>query len=115
MIPKQYIEFLLYSNGMELYNYDNIDGLKLLSIQELETHTDYSINTFEDDWQDNILIFAKIIGEDNYLGFRINDQYCEIIDCYFEQMPSDWEVIDGTFDEFLTKYLISNGNKYWIS
>ena len=115
LIPKQYIEFLLFSNGMELYNYDNIDGLKLLSLQEIEMYTAYSRNTFEEDWQDNILIFGKIIGEDNYLGFKIYEEYYEIVDCYFEQLPSEWETIDGTFDGFLTKYLTGNGNKYWIS
>jgi hypothetical protein len=100
---------------MELFNYDNLDGLKLLSLQEIEQYTKYCKNTFEEDWQDNIIIFAKIIGEDNYLGFKLNDNNYEIIDCYFEEMPSDWESIGCQFDEFLKKYITEKGNKFWIN
>ena len=85
---------------MELFNYDNLDGIKLLSLQEIEKYTNYCKNTFEEDWQDNIIIFAKIIGEDNYLGFRMKENYYEIIDCYFEESPSEWAVIAYEFDEF---------------
>lgn len=113
-IPDQYVEFLLFSDGMELFNYDNLDGLKLLSLQEIEQYTNYCKNTFEEDWQDNIIIFAKIIGEDNYLGFRLYDNCYEVIDCYFEELPSDWEVIDGQFDDFLKNYITGKGNKFWI-
>ncbi len=114
IIPKQYVEFLLFSDGMELFNYDNLDGIKLLSLQEIEKYTNYCKNTFEEDWQDNIIIFAKIIGEDNYLGFRMKENYYEIIDCYFEESPSEWAVIAYEFDEFLEKYITEKGEKYWI-
>ncbi len=113
-IPKQYIEFLSYSNGMELFNYDNIDGLKLLSFQEIEKYTLYAKNTYEEDWNDNIMIFAKLIGEDNYLGFRIEENQYEIIDCYFEDSPFEWKMISKDYDDFLTKYIKGFGDKYWI-
>lgn len=113
-LPKQYIDLLLYSNGMELFNYNDIDGLELLSINEIEKYTRYAKKTFEEQWQDNIIIFAKIIGEDNYLGFRKTTEGYAIIDCYFEELPNEWRVIAESFDSFLEKYLLSYGDKYWI-
>lgn len=114
IIPKEYIEFLTFSNGMELFNYDDIDGVKLLSLREIEHYTSYGKNTFEEDWQDNIIIFAKIIGEDNYLGFRINENKYEVVDCYFEELPSDWSAVAEKLDDFLEKYIMKNGEKFWI-
>lgn len=114
MIPKEYMEFLLFSNGMELFNYDDIDGVKLLSLQEIEKFTSYGKNTFEEDWQDNVLFFAKIIGEDNYLGFRMKENNYEVIDCYFEELPSEWSAVAENFDDFLEEYITRNGEKFWI-
>lgn len=113
-LPQQYIEFLYFSNGMELFNYDDVDGLELLSIQEIEKYTQYAKKTFDEYWLDNIIIFGKIIGEDNYLGFRVLDNSYEILDCYFEDLPKDWKKIEGSFDSFLQKYLLSYGEKFWI-
>lgn len=114
MMPKEYMEFLTFSNGMELFNYDEIDGVKLLSLREIENYTSYGKNTFEEDWQDNILFFAKIIGEDNYLGFRMKENKYEVIDCYFEELPSEWNIVAESFDDFLEKYITNNGEKFWI-
>ena len=114
MMPKEYMEFLSFSNGMELFNYDEIDGVKLLSLNEIENYTSYGKNTFEEDWQDNVLFFAKIIGEDNYLGFRMKENKYEVIDCYFEELPSEWNIVAESFDDFLEKYITNNGEKFWI-
>ncbi len=115
IIPKEYVELLSFSNGMELFNYDDIDGLKLLSLQEIENYTSYGKKTFEEDWQDNILFFAKIIGEDNYLGFRIDGNKYEIVDCYFEELPSEWRSVSDKLDDFLEKYIVKNGEMFWIN
>jgi len=116
-IPSSYIKFLSIYNGAKLFDYDEIDGLQLLSGKEILQYTQYAKNTFEEEWEDKIIIFAKIIGEDNYLGFKILDKDNEnyvILDCYFEEAPEDWSIIEGSFDEFLSKYLLSNGKKFWI-
>lgn len=114
-IPSDYVEFLLFSAGMELFNYDNIDGLELLGVQGIQKYTLYSKNTFEEDWINNIIIFGKIIGEDNYLGFKIELEGYSIIDCYFEQLPIEWTTIGDSFDDFILDYITSLGNKFWIS
>lgn len=116
-VTDSYIQFLSVSNGAKLFDYEGIDGLQLLSTREVIKYTQYAKNTFEEEWDESIVIFAKIIGEDNYLGFKIKDndrnQYV-ILDCYFEECPEEWRVIEGSFDEFLSKYLLSNGSKFWI-
>jgi len=116
-IPDSYVEFLAVCNGAKLFDYEGIDGLQLLGTKEVLKYTQYAKNTFEEEWDESIIIFAKIIGEDNYLGFKMRDsnrnQYV-ILDCYFEECPEDWSIIDGSFDDFLTKYLLTNGSKFWI-
>lgn len=114
-IPKQYTEFLLKYNGAKLFDYDGVDGLNLLSIQDILKYTLYASNTFEEDWISNIIIFGKIIGEDSYLGFKVNEnEKCQIVDCYFEELPIDWNCFDLSFDEFLLRYISGKGNKFWI-
>lgn len=113
-LPKQYVELLAFANGMELYNYDNIDGIKLLSLDEVQSYTQYAKNIIEEKWQESIIIFGKIIGEDNYLAFRVEDEGYVILDCYFDEIPENWKAISNDFDTFLLKYLVLNGEKYWL-
>ncbi len=116
-VPECYVEFLVAYNGAKLFDYEGIDGLQLLGTKEVVKYTQYAKNTYEEEWDESIIIFAKIIGEDNYLGFKMgyndNSQYV-ILDCYFEECPEDWRIIESSFDDFLSKYLCSNGNKFWI-
>lgn len=116
-IPGSYVEFLSVYNGAKLFEQDGIAGLQLLSGREVLHYTQYAQNTFEEEWDDKIIIFAKMIGEDNYLGFKIlnedNGDYV-VLDCYFEESPKEWRVIADSFDEFLSEYLLSNGKKFWI-
>ena len=114
-VPDSYMEFLSVCNGAKLFDYEGIDGLQLLSTREVLKYTKYAQNTFEEEWDEKIIIFAKVIGEDNYLGFKMMDdnQYI-ILDGYFEESPADWKIIEGSFDDFLSKYLLSNGSKFWI-
>ena len=116
-IPDSYVEFLTVYNGAKLFDYEGIDGLQLLGTKEILQYTQYAKNTFEEEWDESIIIFAKIIGEDNYLGFKMRDsdrnKYV-ILDCYFEECPKEWRVIDISFDDFLSKYLLINGCKFWV-
>ena len=73
------------------------------------------VQKFEEDWLEDIIIFAKIIGEDNYLGFKKNENDYDILDCYFEESPREWKIISNDLDAFLVEYLRKHGEKYWIS
>ena len=116
-VPDSYKEFLSICNGARLFEYEGIDGLQLLSVREVLKYTQYAKNTFEEEWDESIIIFAKIIGEDNYLGFQMRDndrRQSVVLDCYFEERPEEWRIIASSFDEFFSKYLLTNGSKFWI-
>ena len=113
-LPNEYIEFLLEYNGGRLFDFEGLDGIKLFGTNEIVKVNNYSKLTFEDDWFDDVTIFAKYIGEDNYLGFKyFNDNYY-VVDCYFEELPQDWKIIANNFDEFLTLLIEEKGHKYWL-
>ena len=114
-LPNEYRSFLRVFDGSRLFDYDKLDGIQLLSTDELCKFNLYARNTFEEIWDEDILIFAKYIGEDNYLGFHFdqNGNY-NIIDCFFEEIPNNWKVIANSFDEFLMKFLLEQGRKYWL-
>ena len=38
----------------------------------------------------------------------------EVIDCYFEELPSEWSAVAENFDDFLEEYITRNGEKFWI-
>lgn len=113
-LPADYKEFLLQYNGARLFDYEQLDGMKLLGTADMCKVNDYAKATFEEDWDSNILIFAKYIGEDNYLGFYMDKGKNIIIDCFFEELPEDWEVISENFDEFLFKFIELQGHKFWL-
>lgn len=114
ILPKEYKEFLLLYNGARLYDYEGIDGFQLLSCSEIVKANSLAKATFEEDWNDYLIIFAKYIGESNYLAFNISDDNQNVIDCYFEELPSDWVSIAKNFNEFLLSLFEFSGNKYWL-
>lgn len=113
-LPTQLREFLTQYNGARLYDYEGIDGFQLLSCDEVISANNLAKSTFEEDWNNNLLIFAKHIGENNYLAFDTSNKEEKVIDCYFEEMPSDWNTIACDLDEFLQLLIQSEGSKYWL-
>lgn len=115
-MPNSYKEFLSKHNGARLFDYEGLDGFLILGTKDIVKVNDFSKATFEEDWINDILIFAKYIGESNYLAFKTSFQKNEypIVDCYFEELPEDWKVIEKSFDEFLNSLTEQNGDKYWL-
>jgi hypothetical protein len=115
-LPKTYCEFLSNYNGAKLFDYEGLDGFQILGTNDLVNVNNFARNTFEEDWDNDIVIFAKYTGESNYLGFKINDEVVEysVIDCYFEELPNEWKTIDTSFSSFISNLLDKNGTKYWL-
>lgn len=113
-LPVEYKEFLTTFNGARLYDYEGIDGFQFLSCEEIIKANNFAIATFEEDWCDDLLIFAKYIGESNYLACDTSSNDQAVIDCYFEEMPNDWSIIAKNFNEFLQLLIESEGSKYWL-
>ena len=116
-LPNSFKHFLSSYNGARIYDYDNIDGFILFGISEIINLNKLAQATFDEDWNDKILIYGKYIGENNYLGFYVEDDYSEykVIDCYFDDVPNNWRIIAKDFDDFIKQIVENNGNKYWLS
>ncbi|AOR22468.1 SMI1/KNR4 family protein [Clostridium taeniosporum] len=108
--PKSFINFLETFNGCTLFNYKELDGLIILSTNDFIKINNYLINTFEEDWNSELIIFAKYIGEDNYLAFNGE----KIIDCFTEELPSEWRIISNDFNQFIDEFIENDGAKYWL-
>ena len=114
-LPCSFKEFLKTYNGGEMYNFEYIDGYKFFGTGELCSENKRMIDEYKNDWLNDIIIFAECLGEGNYLGFRAYpDDIYPVIDCFHEVTPSEWRVIENSFDNFLEKLIKNNGNKYWL-
>ncbi|MGE5628587.1 MAG: SMI1/KNR4 family protein, partial [Solirubrobacterales bacterium] len=84
-LPDSYKEFLMSYNGARIFDYDGLDGFIVLGTKDISKANKFAQATFEEDWIESILIFAKYIGESNYLGFDVSedDNEYKVIDCYF--------------------------------
>jgi SMI1 / KNR4 family (SUKH-1) len=114
-LPNDYIDFLKFSNGCTLYKLEDIGGYDFLGTKDIFKETESNKEIYEEEWDDRIIIFCEIIGEGNYLGFRIleNGQY-EILDCFHELLPSEWSVTPYLLDEFMEKLIDNDGDKFWL-
>ena len=114
LLPIEYLELLVHYNGVELFNLQDIDGfrfldtLKIIEVNELEKQNN-------SDYDPRIILFCEIIGEGNYLGFRVNENgFYVILDCFHEEKPTEWRVIGYSFDDLLEKIIDEKGTKFWL-
>jgi hypothetical protein len=114
-LPETFREFLSNYNGARLYDYEGIGGFQIFGTNDLVNANIFARNTFEEDWDNSIVIFAKHIGESNCLGFKIKDEAeSPVVDCFFEELPNEWKIIDTSFSSFMSHLLDKNGAKYWL-
>ncbi len=114
LLPYGYKEFLLQYNGARLYDYEGLDGYVLLGTKDIVSTNRFVASTFEEDWIDNFIIFAKYIGEGNYLAFDSRTEEYKVVDCFMEELPQDWNEVASSFDVFLKEIIKSQGRKYWL-
>jgi len=114
-LPEVYFEFLRYSDGCTLFNCEDLDSFQFFGSHELGKENKEMEKSYEEDWDDSVIIFSTILGEGNYIGFKMLDESkYQILDCFHEYVPEQWEVIDNSFDEFLEKLIDMKGKKYWL-
>lgn len=115
-LPNSYQEFLLKYNGAKLFDFDGLDGFWILGTKDIIKANNFAKATFEEDWKSDIIIFTKYIGETNYLAFKISNHLKEyqIVDCYFQELPEEWKLIEENFNDFLNLLIEQSGSKYWL-
>ncbi|MGZ4122655.1 MAG: SMI1/KNR4 family protein [Tumebacillaceae bacterium] len=116
-LPKSYREFLLRYNGGRIYDYKGLGGFELMGTEEIELETNSMKAVYEEDWLDSLLVFATCIGEGDFLSFSCdvsNTEY-QVLDCYHDDKPSNWLVISNSFDEWIKRVVLHNGEKFWLT
>lgn len=114
LLPQTYRDFLLKYNGARIFDYEGLDGFVFLGTEDIVKTNKFVADTFEEDWLDNLIIFAKYIGEGNFLAFDSDTEEYKVVDCFVEELPQNWNEIACNFDAFLEKILNSQGSKYWL-
>lgn len=114
-LPVSYIEFLDEYNGGRLFDMQGLDGFIFLGTNDIISINNDMKEEYQEDWIDSIIVFAECIGEGNYLGFRATNQNeYEIIDCFHEESPKNWNAIGNSFELFLENLIIFNGKKFYL-
>jgi hypothetical protein len=115
-LPDAYVDFLKYANGCTVFNVKDLDGFHFLGTADIGQENKALKGSYEEYWDDSITIFCTILGEGNYIGFRMSESKTyEILDCFHEYVPAQWEIISGSFDAFLEKLIDLKGEKFWLS
>ena len=117
-LPNEYAYFLKYYDGGILFNYNELGGYELLSseslIKEDRFQKDNSISIGEK-WDDDTILFCRIIGNAEFLGFRLTGVLTyEIKHCVMDMPPDQWLTIGCSFDEFIEKLIQEKGREYWL-
>ncbi len=111
VFPKALIDFQLISNGATFYNYDDIDGYKFYSIEEIIKTNDQIKDTYQEGYDKNKIVFCEIIGEGNYIAI---DSVGNIYDGFHEIDPVSWSLIEESLSVWLEKVFENEGRKYWL-
>jgi len=70
---------------------------------------------YEEDWDEKITVFCQLIGEGDFISFKQNEnQGYQILDCFHEEIPQNWQEITDSFEQFLEKLLELRGERYWL-
>jgi hypothetical protein len=97
-LPDEFRSFLLHYDGCTLFKLSNIAGFKFLSTSEILATQLEQAEIYQEEWPSNIIVFCELIGEGNYFGFRLQPGGgYEILDCFHEELPSEWKALDLTF------------------
>lgn len=115
-LPNDYIEFLKYFDGGILFKIEDIAGFQLLGCSDIVKVNKTQNSDYGSDWDDNIILFCSSVGDNEYIGFKITDDFnYKIIDCDLSELPKNWHIIGDTFSEFITKLIDEKGRKFWLN
>lgn len=114
-IPHDYLNFLKKYNGIVLFDVAGISGFKFFGCQELILENKFQKENLGIQWDDNILLICSCLGDGDFIGLNITSKNSyEIVDCFNEEIPSNWASINGSFEFFLEKIIDEKGRKFWL-
>jgi hypothetical protein len=112
-LPEEFIDLFRFSNGLELYRLDDIDGYKFFSTEEMISENRILQQTYDEEWLPNRIAFCVILGEGNFLAIDLNNN--SILDGFHEDPPIEWNKISNNLNDFLKELIDLNGKKFWLN
>ena len=114
-LPEDYKLFLKEYNGGKLFQIEDFAGFEFLGCNELVKENGFQKDNFGDDWNENIILFCSCIGDGEYLGFKLTKPSTyQIVHCIMDELPSQWEIISDSLDDFIDKLIDERGKKFWL-
>lgn len=113
-LPNDYKNFLANYNGGVLFQIKDFIGYELLGTQQIINTNTVQKSSFGENWDDKIILFCRILGDAEFLGFKIaNSQNYEIIHCFMDEWPEKWKVIGVKLNDFISKLIDEKGLEFW--
>lgn len=113
-LPDEYKYFLTHFNGGKLFCND-VGGFKVFGTNELIKENESQKACYEEFWNDNIILFCELLGNGEYLGFKMhNGRKYEIVHSMLGEKPDEWQIVDSSFDTFIETIIIERGKEYWL-
>lgn len=114
-IPQDYIDLLRFYNGCTLFKFEDIGGFNLLGTEEIESETNLQKQTYQEDWDESLTVFCRLIADGDFISFRNKDDNCyDILDCYHDDSPKNWTIISNSLDDFLERLIDEKGKRFWL-
>jgi hypothetical protein len=114
-LPKDYLDFLQLYDGCVLFKYQDLGGFEFLGANDIVKETELQRRTYEEDWDENLTVFCRLICDGDFISFRNNgDGSYDILDCYHDDIPANWATITNSFDTFLQRLIAEKGKRYWL-
>ena len=112
-IPDYYKEFLLCSNGGEIFRIADEDaGFELLSVKELKEYT-AELNDAGYEIPKGCYIFMRCFFSADIMLFDTSKESRCIIDGDAGYPSSEWEYLNCDFNTFFAQFVTCNGDMFW--
>lgn len=114
-LPGDYLRFLQATNRCVLYQYRDLGGFEFLGTNDIAKENQLHRQTYQQDWDNRLTVFCNVLGDGDFLSFRIMaDNSYEIVDCYHDDNPKNWNVISNSFNDFLERLIQEKGRRFWL-
>jgi len=85
-----------------------------LGTEQLIRQNSSQKNSFGEDWDNNIILFCRCLGDAEYMGFKVSETHnYEIVHCFMDEWPEKWKVLKCNFKEFINLLIDEEGKEFW--
>ena len=115
-LPLEYVNFLKIFDGGTIFKFNDIDGFKLFSADEIVKENKSIKETLEEFHDENLIFFCTILGGDaEYLGFRVkDDSKYDVIFCALDEINNGCLVFEDSFEKLIINLIEKRGRYYWF-